>query len=499
MGNQESISNDKYIIRKKIIDQNINKQKILQQNNQQNNQSNYQLNNQKNNQPNYQLNNQKNNQSNNQLHNKQKSKHINKQNEETKKYENNILNHITNYEEPNKNIEKQNYNNAIVERSMFSDVYMNQNKNNNVVFDYPSNSNNELSDPKTNFDNIKFTPYNFNDEVDKFKKNIDIERDNFEKNEKERRKKFENDEHKKKDYLENQIKYFESNYNPWEILGLEYKDYKIENIKKAYKKNALKYHPDRAGNKYQDKFQLITQSYIYLLNKANEKYELQNKMNKSVENIDYEDNINENVENIYVNKDQFDLNQFNKIFDKYKVPTTFDNGYNDLMKEDIKTNNNEQIFGNNFNKDIFNSQFDNIKKTKKHSYDIIEYNEPNELESSLNTLNQSFLGIDKIDDFGSVNNCNGLSYTDYKKAHVDETLLIDVNKVKYKTYNSIDQLENDRSKISYNASIEDKKRYEYMERKRMEDDNIRIQKQKEYDDMIQNRYNKINQKLIIHK
>jgi len=392
---------------------------------------------------------------------------------------------------------KEDKNNAIIERNILSDVYNNQ-RQKSVIFDYPSNSNNELDIPKKNFGNIEFTPYNFNDEVNKYKKNLNDEREDFDKIEKNRRSKFEQDEAEKKNYLDNQIKNFELKYNPWEILGLKYKDYDINNIKKAYKKNALKYHPDRAGNKYENKFQLITQSYIYLLDKAEQYNQTEIKINKKVENVDYEDNINEKAENIYISKDKFDINHFNKIFEDYKVPSTFDKGYSDLMQQDIKNNNNEKVFGKSFNKDVFNAHFEKLKNNNKNNTDIIQYQEPDALDTSLGNLNQSFLGIDEIDDFGAVNS-NTLSYTDYKKAHVDETMLIDVNKVKYKTYKSIDQLESDRSKLSYTLSPEDRQRQEYMERKRMEDDKLRIQKQRDYDEMLEQNYNKINRKLIVNK
>ena len=382
-------------------------------------------------------------------------------------------------------------NSAIMERGMMTSMYKMQNKPS--LFDYPTNSNDLVDKPKPNFDNVSFTPFNFNDEVTNFKKGMKEEKVKFEETEKDRRKRFEKVEEEKQEYLQSQIKNFELKYNPWEILGLKYKDYNIDNIKKAYKKCALKHHPDRGGDK--DDFQLITQSYIYLLNTAEEKGYVEKKINKQVIDMDYEDDINEKAENIYVNKDNFDVNQFNKIFDKYKVPTVYDKGYNNLMKEDMKKNNDE-IFGQKFNKDVFNAHFDNVK-TKK-SNELTVYHEPDALDSSLNNLNQSFLGMDDVEDFGSVNTGN-LSYTDYKKAHIDETLLIDVNKVKYKTYKSIDQLESDRSSLSYTPSVEDRQRYEYMERKKSEDDNIRLQKQKDYDDMVGNQYNKINRKLIVHR
>ena len=483
MGNQESLPNNAYIVKKKIIKKNNNSNNIQQPNYQNNNsnnikQPNYQNNNSNNiKQPNYQNNNSNNIKQpiyqNNNSNNIQRPNYIDNQNE--------------------KIAMKHSSNNVIMERHMLSDIYI---KNNEYVTPYPSNSNNELDIPKTNFDKIKFTPFNFNDEVNKYKQTIDIERDEFENNEKTRRNIFENNEKKKQEFLNKEIKKFETEYNPWKILNLNDNDYNVNNIKKAYKKMALKYHPDKVGSKYEDKFQLITQSYIYLLGKAEDTNIINNKISKQVENIDYEDNINENLENIYIDKDKFDINHFNKIFDTYKIPNSFDKGYSDLMKEDIK-NNDEQVFGKKFNNDIFNAHFDNIKN-KKIGTDIIQYNEPEALDTSNNNLNQTFLGINEIEDFGSMNN-NNLSYTDYKKAHVDETLLIDINKVKYKTYNSIDHLESDRSNISYTPSHEDKIRYEYLERKKLEDDNLRLQQQKTYDDNVRKQYNKINQRLIIHK
>ena len=502
MGNQESIINDKYELKKKVLNKDVNtdntmnlskknidkelfsevstkgKTKIINKD-MYNNSKTINKNTQ------YKQNN----------INKNVQNNINK-NVQYKQNINNTYINKTEYDNIKK-LNKDENNNALISRNMLSDIYQNKTKN-NFIFDYPSNSNNELDIPKKSFDNLKFTPYNFNDEVSQYNKEIDNERVEFEQKEKERRIQFEKNLNSKKEYLNTQIKNFEKEYDPWNILGLEYNNLNINDIKKAYKKSALKYHPDKAGKKYEDLFQLITQSYIYLLDKADQNNIIENKINRKVENIDYEDNINEKMENIYIDKNKFDLNKFNQIFDKYKVPSKFDKGYNNLMKEDIQVNNDE-IFGSNFNKDIFNAHFDNIKKKKKSTLDVIEYNEPMALEASFGNLNQSQLGMDEIDDFGAVNNSNGLSYTDYKKAHVDETTLIDASKVKYKSYKNVEQLENDRSQVSYEMSPEDRRRNEYMERKRLEDDQRRIHLQREYDNMMEQQYNNLNRKLIIHK
>jgi hypothetical protein len=410
--------------------------------------------------------------------------------------------------------EKTYANTALMERNMLADIYIDQNRNNDnnqnnnqnnkhkpLMMDYPSNSNNELTDPKKNFENIKFTPYNFTDEVQKYKTTLNDENTEFERAENERRNNFKKKQTEKEKYLNKQIELFEQKYDPWSILGLQNGDYDMDRIKKAYKKSALKYHPDRAGDKYKDMFQIITQSYIYLLKKAEERDGEQKKTSRPVIHSDYEDDINEAVENIYIDKDKFDLNQFNNIFEKYKVPSSYDKGYGDMAKENINAiKDDDQIFGKKFNNDVFNAHFNTSKSKKKGSNALIEYQDPSALESSMVNLNTTFLGgIDEIEDFGSVNSSNNLSYTDYKKAHVDETMLIDVNKVKYKTYNSIDHLENERSQLSFELSPEDRRRSEYLERKRVEDDNHRMQKQNQYDSMIEGQYRKINQRLIVHK
>ena len=154
----------------------------------------------------------------------------------------------------------------------------------------------------------------------------------FEELEKTRRISFQQKKEEKVNYLKKMTKKFEEKYNPWKILEMKENDLNIANIKKSYKKMALKYHPDKAGEKYNEIFQIITQSYIYLLSKAEESGELETKINRKVEKAIYEDNINEGVENIYIDKDKFDINTFNKIFEEYKIPDVFDDGYGDLMK-----------------------------------------------------------------------------------------------------------------------------------------------------------------------
>jgi hypothetical protein len=409
-----------------------------------------------------------------------------------------------NYQQPHQNYQQQS---QYIQQSSVKSRLENQNANNNLIASRNLlNANNNSPPPimpypestqlvqKYNL-NAELNPYNFTEEVDKFKNELDNEKTKFNEEEMKRRAIFDRNMEKKNEYLSNQIKNFEEKYNPYKILGLNNDDNNLVNIKKAYKKMALKYHPDKVGDKYNNEFQLVTQSYVYLLNKSEKMSEIKNKTSKKVEFVEYEDDINESVENIYVSKDKFDLNTFNKIFEKYKLPDAFDDGYGDLYKEklDDKSSIENEIFGKKFNKEVFNSQFDNIKN-KKGSTDIIQYNEPEALYSSSGS-GFTELGLNKVNDFSA----NNLSYTDYRKAHVDETLLIDTSKVKFKTYNSVEQLENDRSKISYKPSQEEILRNSNLDRMKKQKEDERLKYLQDRDDVINNHYKKINNKLIVHK
>ncbi len=546
MGNQESIIDNKYELKKKSIieekHQNIEAKEIHHhkktlKNKNQNHINNSHLQN-----------------------NRNINKHINKHdNKYDNKYEDSIdnthvynhnnvyLNHNTNkipITNPNinnyKRLHERQYNNELLlQRNILSNLH-NNNRPVGNIFDYPSSSNNELDEPKKNFDNIKFTPYDMNDtktfDNNHHNNNHHNNHHNNNHNNNHHNNNHNNNHHNNhhnnnhnnnhhnnnhnnnhhnnhhnniydnddnnnynnnyKTTVNNTHHNIHHEYDPWKILGIQNKSLDKIVINKAYKKCALKYHPDKAGKKYEDLFQEMKEAHRYLIEKSEQHNYIEEKTKKPVINMDYED-INDNMENIYISKDKFDINKFNEIFSENKLPTKFDKGYSNMYNENINETKNK--YSNNYNKDSFNEHFENIKKNNKKSTDIIEYNEPMALESSLSNLNQFQYGMDDIDDFGAVNSNNGLSYTDYKRAHVDETMLIDPSSVKYKSYKNIEQLESDRSNITYQMDANEKKRYEMMEKKREEDNQRRLQLQMEYDMMVEKHYNKLNRKMIINK
>lgn len=396
-----------------------------------------------------------------------------------------------NYEIKTKNTD---LNGALVNRNMIQ----NSTHNKTDYTDYlsrPSDSNGLLKNPKPNFDNITFNPDNFNDKVSEYKNLIEEETNIFETNIIKQKNIFYKKQNNKKDTLEQKIKEFEDKYDPWDILGLEKDNYNVADIKRAYRKNALKYHPDKAGNKYENLFNIINQSYIYLLQKAEDVNEIDNKINQEVTSKEY-DKYNDGMENIYIDKDNFSINKFNEIFDKFKVDDDGDDGYANLLKKNDNDDKEEKSFLNKkMSNEIFNQHFNNLKNKKSNA--LIQYDEPESLNTQ-GSLNVQELGQVYNGGYGTSSQSN-LGYTDIKQAHYDEKLLINPDSVNYKKYNNVDEVEHERSNINYKPSENEKIKYINIEKKKTQKEVDRINHLKEKDTGLSNNYSRINKKLIIHK
>jgi len=370
--------------------------------------------------------------------------------------------------------------------------------NNIIEFDKIPNINNLIN---YDFENktLDLSYENINDTVLKYKKQNEDEKESFNRY-----------MEKKNKYIQSQINIFESKYDPYKILNISKDNISLDIIRKAYKKKALQYHPDRVSQndsklstEYNNKFKIITQAYLYLLKKYEEDNQLEIKINKPVEKSNYEDNINEGVENKYIDKDNFNIDRFNEIFEEYKIPDTYEDGYNNLINEtgkrsersttyspDIPIENN--IFSNNFNLDIFNKSFDNYKQNKPIDQSkIIEYYEPEAMESS--AIGFQELGVIKNNNFENINKSRKISYTDYKTAHIDANVLITNKKdIGYQKYKDINQLEQERSNISYKLTPEEREKKILYEQQMNDKESKRIAHLAYLDSKINKNYNKIN-------
>jgi curved DNA-binding protein CbpA len=288
-------------------------------------------------------------------------------------------------------------------------------------------------------------------------------------------------------------------YDPAQILGLD-KNIKhdINDIKKAYRNLALRYHPDKGGS--EEIFKILTKAYI-ILTKKNEKDSYSEKSF-----FDLKSQMQNNTsETIVKDDEEFDVQHFNSIFNKNRLEDLeVDNGYGDWMKNETKeVTKSGKIFNQKFNLDIFNKVFDELKtddeSTNKVTEQITVYKEPEILPIGAG-LQYSDVDYNKVGDYSREFNVNdntkGLFFTDYKKAHTNTTL-INPNAVnKREQYKDVEELTLVREKQSFTMTDDDRQHFEIKKRLDEEKENQRLLRLKERDDALANHSSKVNKLLL---
>ena len=289
-----------------------------------------------------------------------------------------------------------------------------------------------------------------------------------------------------------------SNINPYEILGVT-KNFTLDELKDKYKRVAKKVHPDRGGS--QQLFNLVTLAYKKLV----EEYKLK-KINKQFNELktdfsNYSDTQNNTQKrNPEFSKPQYQSNDFREVFnrtyDNHKVHSAYDNGYGNFMiesdgrREDIdiakKVNNMKQ----------FNSAFE-AEPLNNYNRRMIVYKEPEALPSSSKSLKYTELGVGKVKDFSS--STNNLDCTDYKAAHSMNRLADPRMMNNRRNFNSIDDVQADRSNISYQMSEEDLRKQAIKQKKERIKEIRRQERQTQMDIQSQKNFERVNKLLLQFK
>jgi hypothetical protein len=274
--------------------------------------------------------------------------------------------------------------------------------------------------------------------------------------------------------------------DPYKLYGYK-KNTKIDiqDLKNKHKKFAFQTHPDK-NNGSTKNFQIIQQSYEKIMTDLELKKEDKqfNQLKTGARDF-MEKQVNNNIRSTHINKDNFDINKFNKVYGDYKIEDSNDSGYgewinnNSYDNEDIKRNNN--LTGN---VDQFNKIFD--KEVKIENNQVQQYVDPRALFMN-NNNNCSELGVDKVDNF--TGETPSIKYTDYKEAHTTSKL-VDTN-MKYKQYRNISELEHVRSNIK-DFTSEEQSYYEQKQLEEEETEKFRLQKQNSMDNLNFSNYEKIN-------
>ena len=325
---------------------------------------------------------------------------------------------------------------------------------------------------------------NINDRMEEFKQTQKKTEDEFLKTIETEKESFYEKHKKNESHFQDELKEFELKYNPFRILHLEYNATE-DDVKKAYRKFSLKYHPDKPSGDAK-KFMMITQAYVYLLQKIKEMKgnKSHSEMQKEAQTYfeDMEKNKKERNQHsssegartekthdlgrMEIGEKNFNVDQFNKIFENNKLPSMWDKGYGGDWGDDSDKEE-EVVMNKKFSMDVFNNVFDEQKKKKiekKPERQIMIIEEPQ--PQLLNNLGFEELGQGDINDFTDIN------FTDYKMAYTKNNVLEYDDKFNRGDYKNIDHLVRERTNTNFETTLEEKdkiKRRELLEKKKEEE------------------------------
>jgi len=210
-----------------------------------------------------------------------------------------------------------------------------------------------------------------------------------------------------------------------QVLGLEEEvALTEEELKKAYKKAAIKAHPDKRGGSEQH-FEAVTRAYAYLseilgrihggrkagLKKVEEPALLKTERAQETDQWKH-------VEPVRLDPKNLNLNVFNQMFEQTRIPEPDEDGYGDWLKTESSTN--APKFSGKFNRDVFNTMFEEESQKQKQKQNQLTVTQPQAL--LFNPGSGVELGRDKPADFTApANSDQGLGYTDLRAAYTTES------------------------------------------------------------------------------
>ena len=256
------------------------------------------------------------------------------------------------------------------------------------------------------------------------------------------------------------------NIDPYKVLNVP-KNFTPEQLKEAYKTMALKVHPDKGGTEYL--FNLVTACYKALTKEYKRKvsdkqyHELKTDFKKFQQQPQHHQNVR--IEAATAAKG-FNIERFNRVFEEHKQESVVDNGYGDFLKSTPSRDEPKNLFGGKkVSADAFNRMFEKqASKVKEPNKFLVKYKDPEPLSAS-KKIAYTELGVDAIDDFSADNiSKKSLNFMDLKLAHTTSRIVDPRTVDPRKEYKNVEDVETDRSKISYTLNDTDREYYEKMKR-----------------------------------
>ena len=255
------------------------------------------------------------------------------------------------------------------------------------------------------------------------------------------------------------------------LLKLEEADSLNEDmLKSAYKKAALKAHPDKGGN--EESFKEVTRAYTYLseiLKRINGGRKIvEGKVEKPsvlATSRAGEADKWKHVEPARLNAKNLDMNTFNKLFESTRIPDPDEDGHGDWLKDAQATEGKK--FSGEYNRDIFMRAFEDEVTKKSGGGTQLSVIHPAAMAMTLQGGTE--LGRDRPAEYTAAAN-DKFQYTDLKMAYTrDNTITNHVANVRVE----------ERDYKQYKASREDAPKISSEERAALDEQEKAIQRQEQ--------------------
>ena len=217
-----------------------------------------------------------------------------------------------------------------------------------------------------------------------------------------------------------------------EVLGIQEEvALTEESLKKAYRKQSLRAHPDKGGSP--EYFEAVTRSYAYLSEilmfmkggKKNTETPVTREASEHLRGTrEQEAKQWEHQEPVRLNAKNLDMNAFNKLFEQTHMPDPDKDGYGDWLKgDDSNSGATAPKFSEKFNRDVFNRMFDDeSKKSRNPSNQLVVH--PGQMALTLNPTSGTDLVGERPDSYTAASNSR-FHFTDLRAAYTTDNTVSD--------------------------------------------------------------------------
>ena len=198
-----------------------------------------------------------------------------------------------------------------------------------------------------------------------------------------------------------------------------------EALKAAYKKMALRAHPDKGGS--EEYFEAVTRAYAYLS-------EILKFMRGGKRPVDAPVRIDKQSreaeakkweyggEPVRLNAKNLDMNAFNQLFEQTHLPDPDSDGYGDWLKSADSSASSDIKFKGQFNRDVFNRMFDEESKKGAKSTTLMMH--PGQMALTLNPTHGVDLVGERPDSYTAAPNSR-FQFTDLRGAYTSDSTITD--------------------------------------------------------------------------